>query len=240
MLPLSALGLFLVPRRVGRRRARAWLFAGIVAGIALVGLVRLHATGGYCTFRHALIPGTFLTLAAGNAVAWLLRNASIEGRRLGLGEGRLHAGPAVWTAAVAVLVVGPLAARMNPYSSSFLPYRLAGTWLGSRDDADGRILDLTDWSLYFSGRDGAGFPKVLEAVDDPATRYVVLQDAQLHGHLYHNSVIRRRIAGRAPVARFPENPGPRQIRVSIYDLDAPAPGVLAESEPAGDGGGLVR
>ncbi|MBY0397783.1 MAG: hypothetical protein K2X91_15120, partial [Thermoleophilia bacterium] len=222
----------------GRRRARAWVFTGIVGGIALVGLVRLHATGGYCTFRHALIPGTFLTLAAGNAVAWILRNASIEGSRLGLGEGRLHAGPAVWTAAVVLLVAGPLAVRMKPYSSSFAPYRLAGIWLGARGDADGRILDLTDWSLYFSGRSGAGFPKVLEAVDDPATRFVVVQDAQLNGHLYHSGVIRRRIAGREPVARFPENPGPRQIRVSVYDLDAPAPGILAESE-RGDGG-LVR
>ena len=46
------------------------------------GLVRLHATGGYCTVRHALIPAMLLWLAAAHGLAWIIRSCVIEGHWL--------------------------------------------------------------------------------------------------------------------------------------------------------------
>jgi hypothetical protein len=225
LLPLSALGLAVALRGAGRERARAWLFVGVVGLTAVIGLVRLHATGGYCTVRHALIPGTFLTLAAAHGLAWVIRSVSFEARWFGLGEGRFRPGPAVWALAVAALLAWPLYGTWTPYNSSFASYRMAASWLEEHPEADGRVLDLTDWSLWFSGRRGAGFPQVLEAVDRPETRFLVVRDAHLNGHLHYNEVLRRRVGGRAPVARFPERRGPGRVRVEVYDLSAPVVGV---------------
>jgi hypothetical protein len=229
LLPPSALGLVLAIRGIGRdrARARAWLFLGAVGLTACFGLVRLHATGGYCTIRHALIPGTLLTLTAAHGLAWLIRSVSFEARWLGLGEGRVRPGPAVWCLAVSVLVGRPLYLRQTPYNDSFAPYQMAGAWLGGHPESDGRVLDLTDWSLYFSGRHGDGFPRVLDASARPEVRYLVARDAHMEGHLHYNEVLRRRVAGRAPVARFPEQPAPRQIQVGVYDLAAPPPADVA-------------
>jgi hypothetical protein len=227
LLSLSAVGLVVVIHGSGRGRARAWLLMGVVGLIALLGLVRLHATGGYCTARHALIPSTILTLAAAHGLVWVLRSVSVEGRWLGLGEGRLRAGPAVWAVAVAAVVATPLYRSQTPYASSFAPYRMAGLWLAERSDADDRVLDLTDWSLFFSGRHGAGFAQVLDASERPVTRYLVVREGHLTGHLHYNDVLRRRVAGREPVARFPERPAPGQVQVDVFDLSAPLPAGLA-------------
>jgi hypothetical protein len=225
LLPLSALGLVVAVRESSRARARAWLLLGVVGLIALAGLVRLHATGGYCTVRHALIPGLILTLAAAHGLALVIRSATFEGRWLGLGPGRVRPGPAVWALVVAALVAWPLYRGRTPDQSSFAAYRMAAGWLTDHPEADGRVLDLTDWSLWFSGRRGAGFPQVLEALGRPGTRFLVVRDAHLNGHLHYNEVLRRRVDGRAPLARFPEHVGPGQIQVEVYDLAAPAPAV---------------
>lgn len=233
LLPFSVIGLAVALRKVGRRRARAWLFVGLVGLFAFGGLVRLHATGGYCTVRHALIPGMILTLAAAHGMIWLMRSIAIDGRRIGLGEGRVRPGPAVWAVVVAGVILAPLYFQMKPFNSSFAPYRMAGSWIEARADADGKVLDLTDWSLFFSRKAGSGFPKVLEAVADPETRFLIVREGVLEGHLHYNEVIRRRVAGRLPLASFPEQSGPRQIRLSLYDLDEPIPSAITEgaSEP---------
>ncbi|MFO0952737.1 MAG: glycosyltransferase family 39 protein [Isosphaeraceae bacterium] len=221
LLPCAAVGLFLVTRGAVRVRTRAWLLMGVVTLIAAAGLVRLHATGGYCTVRHALIPGTLLILTAAHGIATVLQSASIDGRRIGLGDGRLQAGPAVWVLVLALLTAWPLYRVKTPYASSFAPYRAAGLWLSGRPEADGRVLDLTDWSLFFSGRRGAGFAEVLDAAERPGTRFLVVREAHLSGHLHYNEVLRRLVAGKEPVARFPEQPEPHQLQVGVYDLAAP-------------------
>ncbi|MGE3818547.1 MAG: glycosyltransferase family 39 protein [Isosphaeraceae bacterium] len=227
LAPFAALGLVLASRKLGRRRARAWLFVSLVGLIAIAGLVRLHATGGYCTVRHALIPGTILTMAAAHGMIGLMRSVAFDGRWLGLGEGRVRPGPAVWALVIAGVVIIPLYLQMKPFNSSFAPYRMAGSWIESHA-GEGAVLDLTDWSLFFSRQNGAGFPNVLEAAEDPDTRFLVVRDGQLEGHLHYNEVVRNRVAGRRPVASFPEKTGPRQIRLSVYDLAGPIPADVAE------------
>jgi hypothetical protein len=227
--PLAVLGLVVARRGAGRGQARAWLLLGVLGLGACAGLVRLHATGGYCTVRHALIPATILTLAAAHGLAWVMHAVSFDGRRLGLGEGRLTPGPAVWALAIAAVVAWPLDRARTPYRSSFAAYRQAGTWLADLPEADGQVLDMTDWSLFFSGRDGAGFARVLEAADRPATRFLVVRDAHLTGHLHYNEVLRRLVAGRAPLARFPDRPTARQWQVAVYDLAGPSRDGMAEA-----------
>jgi 4-amino-4-deoxy-L-arabinose transferase-like glycosyltransferase len=80
--PLSALGLLSI--RPSPARARLWLFLGVVLLASAVGLVRLHATTGYCTVRRGLIPGTILLLAAAHGATWLLGRLYVPGKWLGL------------------------------------------------------------------------------------------------------------------------------------------------------------
>lgn len=219
MLPLAVLGLCVA--RPGAERARIWLFSGVIVITSAIGLVRLHATGGYCTVRHALVPGLLLTFAAAHGLAWLIPRVSLEARVLGLGQGRLRPGPAVWGLVIALLAAWPLWRGLSPYNSSFAIYRMAGSWLAEQPVAGGRVLDLTDWSLFFAERPGDTFASVLEAPHRTDIRYVVLRDSHLKSHSHYSSVVRTVLGGRRPVARFPEHPGPQQLQVAVYDLTEP-------------------
>ena len=66
LLPFAILGIVMAGRHAAR--ARAALFLAIVLAASAVALVRLHATAGYCTPRHGLVPGILLTLAAAHAI----------------------------------------------------------------------------------------------------------------------------------------------------------------------------
>jgi hypothetical protein len=221
LVPLAVVGLIAAGR--GADRARAWLFLGLVVAASMAALVRLHATGGYCTVRHALVPALVFQLAAAHGFSWLTRHTVIDGERIGLGPGRVRPGPAVWAALLAAIAYATAARTPTPYTSSFAPYRMAGSWLEQRPEVDGRVLDLTDWSLFFANRAGYGIGKVEEASARPETRWVVLREAHLNGHGRSSAMARALVAGRSPVARFPDHPGPRQIQVAVYDLSEPAP-----------------
>ena len=220
LIPLAILGLVVAGR--GADRARTWLFLGVVVAASMGGLVRLHATGGYCTVRHALVPGLVFILFAAHGLSWVMKNASVEARSIGLGEGRIRPGPAVWAVVLAALLIVPAYQAKLPFNSSFAPYRMAGWWLEHRDPAhSGDVLDLTDWSLYFSNQPGFGIGAVAEAAARPGTRFVVVRDAHLNGHGRSSEIARALVAERAPIARFPEHPAPRQIQVAVYDLATP-------------------
>lgn len=237
--PLAAIGLWAAAREVDQGRKRAWLLLGAVVLIAGAGLVRLHATGGYCTVRHALIPSVVLMLAAARGLSWVMRAVSFDAARLGMGEGRLTPGPAVWALVLAAVVAWPVYRARTPFGSSFAPYRQAGLWLAAVPEADGRVLDMTDWTLFFSGRGGGGFARVLDLADDPSTRYLIVRDPHLTGHLRYNEVLRGLVEGRAPLVCFPEHPAPRQLQVAVYDLAAPA-GEQSARKPAGPDAEAVR
>lgn len=235
LVPLAALGLIVArPGLAGGElragRARTWIFLGVILAASCGGLVRLHATGGYCTVRHALVPGLILTLFAAHGLNWLIRHAAVDGRRLGLGEGVIRPGPAVWAGVLTLLVAWPLYRDQTPYFSSFGVYRMAGSWLAevSDADADGRVLDLTEWTLYFSGKHGYGVGQVEEAAAQrkPKLRWVVVRDAHLTGNDRSSTQARRLIDGREPYLSFPQQPEPGQVRVFFFNLDKPpTPGV---------------
>src|SRR5262249_12589073 len=141
---------------------------------AMLGLIRLHATGGYLAGRHVLIPSMLLLLASANGIAWLMRSVLIDGRWLGRPEERFRPGPVVWALALVALLAPPHARAVGPMHGSFAAYRDAGAWIASaKTHGVGKVLDMTNWSLYFSGQPGFRFDEVHWAAVDPQTRWVV-------------------------------------------------------------------
>ena len=172
-----------------------------------------------------------LTLTAAHGLSWVMQRISISGARLGLPERRLVPGPAFWLLAFAMLIVPPrLAQSSHATVGPFSVYRDVGAWLAQNARDDGRILDLTDWSLYFSQREGYRFDQVSNAPADPRTRWVVVRKPHLSGHWNYSKVVRQLVGNRAPVMMVPDHPFPGQLQVMIYDLlDASSPVAAAAS-----------
>ena len=115
LLPFALVGIVMAGRNAAR--ARAALFLAIVLAASAVALVRLHATAGYCTPRHALVPAMLLSLAAAHAITEIVRKISVPGRWLGVANERLRPGPAVWAVLLALLVVVPSSRHLGPMQS---------------------------------------------------------------------------------------------------------------------------
>jgi 4-amino-4-deoxy-L-arabinose transferase-like glycosyltransferase len=232
MLPFVLLGF--VVTRPWSARARVWLFSGIILAVSAIGLIRLHATGGYCTVRHGLIPALMLTLAAANGISWLIRSVVIEGRWIGRPDERFRPGHAVWAVGLVALLASPYARTVGPARGSFATYRDAGSWLAEvKSHGDGKVLDMTNWSLYFSGMPGYPYSEVHWAAKDPETRWVVARDAHIHGRWPYSRYVRDLVGGRKPVIVFPEHPAPGQVQVLIYDRRTPdaTPPIVATRLP---------
>lgn len=231
LLPLVVLGL--VTARPWSARARIWLFTGLIVTASAFGLIRLHATGGYCTVRHGLIPAMLLTLAAANGLAWLMNSIVIPGRWFGYGEERLRLGPGVWAALLAGFIATPHVQAMTSFHGSFAAYRDAGAWIAqTKSQGHGKVLDMTDWSLFFSGQPGFKFSEVHWAAIDPNTRWVVVRDAHLRGRWNFGPVVRRLIAGRDPILAIPPKPDPQSIQILIYDRQSPLRPSIAQQPAA--------
>lgn len=220
--PLFAMGLLgLAVAGFQGSRIRAWLFLAIVLAASAVGLVRLHATGGYCTGRHGLVPGMILTLAAAHGLAWTMSKVAIPGRWLGLASERLRPGPAVWATLLALFVVLPNVRALGPaMAGPYSVYQSTGDWLAQHTDASGGVLDLTDWSLYFSQRPGYPFASVYQAPSHPDLRWIVARKPHVVGHWHYSQVIRDLIGDREPVAVIPAHPAHDQVQIRIYDRHA--------------------
>jgi hypothetical protein len=222
-LPLLALAILgMAVARPWTSRARIWLFTGIIIGVAAVALVRLHVTGGYCTVRHALVPALFLRLAAAHGLAWMTVSIVFEGRWLGIAEGRFRPGPAVWALVLGALVGVPFVQPTTRVPGSFGVYHDAGSWLAEVSAKNpGKVLDMTDWSLFFSDRPGFQLKDVHSASLDPATRWIVARNAHLQGRWRYSRLVQDLIQGRKPVMTFPHEPSPGQLQIRIYDRWAP-------------------
>jgi 4-amino-4-deoxy-L-arabinose transferase-like glycosyltransferase len=231
-IPLLALGVLgLLVARPWTVRARIWLFTGIILGLSALALVRLHVTGGYCTVRHTLVPALFFWLAAAHGLAWLIRSIAIDGRWLGLAEGRFRPGPAPWGLALAALVAMPLLQFTTHVPGSFAAYRDAGHWLSVvTAESPGRVLDMTDWSLFFSQQPGFNLKDIQTAASDPKTRWIVARYAHLRGHWVYSRILQDLVRGRQPTMLFPAHPRPGQLQIRVYDRWTPpsaAPPALA-------------
>jgi hypothetical protein len=216
LLALAALGLMVA--RPWTVRARVWLFAGIIIGLSALALVRLHVTGGYCTVRHALVPAMLLRLAAAHGGAWLICSIVIDGRWLGLAEGRFRPGPALWALALGALIGLPWLRNNTRVPGSFGSYRDAGFWIQQvTSNKPGKVLDMTDWSLFFSGRTGFCLKDIRTAAADPDTRWIVLRNAHLRGHWVFSRLLTEMVRDQRPTLLIPAHPVPGQLQIRIYD-----------------------
>jgi 4-amino-4-deoxy-L-arabinose transferase-like glycosyltransferase len=222
--PLFAIGIFGVAVSLYERtRIRAWLLLLILLAASAVGLVRLHATGGYLTVRHGLIPGMILTMAAAHGLSWLMGKSAIPGRWLGWPHERLRPGPAVWAILLAGLVLYPNLQGLGPRNAGpYTVYVETGRWIAGHAGDSDRVLDLTNWSLFFSERPGYPFAKVYEAPSDQALRWLVVRKPHVEGHWRYSQVLRTLIGDRQPIATVPEQASSdHQVQVRIYDLKSP-------------------
>ena len=180
--------------------------------------MRLHATGGYLTVRHAVMPGMILTLAAGAGLCWLTNQVSIPGRWLGLAHERFRLGPAVWVVVIAALVIVPYVRSLGPaHPGPFAVYYTTGDWLAANTRPEEKVLDLTDWSLFFSGRDGYHFADVYKAPADPRMRWIVIRKPDDRGPLalqqdHRRALARQRGRGPAPGPGFARRAADQHLR----------------------------
>ena len=237
--PLFAVGIFGVALSIYQgMRIRAWLLLLIVLAASAFGLVRLHATGGYLTVRHGLIPGMILTIAAAHGLTWLMGKASIPGRWLGWPQERVRPGPAVWGAVLAGLVLYPNLHRLGPHNAGpYSVYVSTGRWIAEHAHESERILDMTNWSLFFSERPGYPFSQVYAAPADPNLRWIVVRKPHLDGHWRYSQILKDMIGGRQPIATLPDTASDHQVQVRIYDLksskDARPPAMALDASASG-------
>ena len=205
LLPFALLGMLLLARR--KTLARATLFVAMVVAASAFALVRLHATGGYCTTRHGLVAGMLLTVVAAGGLAFFTGKVTIPARWIGLVGGRVGIPAPVWSLAIVALIlasnqVGMPLANAGP----FAVYHATASWLDRNTSGSDNVLDMTDWSLYLSRRSGYHFADVYRAPADSAVRWIVVREPHIEGRWPYTKVIRELIAGRAPTAVIPPAP----------------------------------
>ena len=164
-----------------------------------------------------------------------MSKVAIPGRWLGRASERLRPGPAIWATLLVLFVVLPNVRALGPsIPGPYSVYRSTGDWLARNTNGSGGVLDMTDWSLYFSERPGYPFAKVYEAPSHPDIRWVVVRKPHVEGHWHYSQVIRDLIGEREPVALIPSHPADHQVQIRIYDRQAPLPqGATAHSAPRG-------
>ncbi|MDE2508008.1 MAG: glycosyltransferase family 39 protein, partial [Planctomycetota bacterium] len=224
LVPLALLGFLTASRGSDEEpsyRARRRLLLAILLAASLLALMRLHATGGYCTPRHAMMPSLVLLIAAAGAVARIVGNWHIDGARLGLGEGTFHAGPAAWAAVVVALFAINAGGLFAPINRGMRGYRDAGEWIAAHVPAEARVVDVTGWTQYYSGRPGYTFATLIAAPGDPALRWVVVRDAHLHGPWDYCTKLRALVDGLEPVESYPPVHKKGYAQVYIYDRLSP-------------------
>lgn len=220
LLLLAVVGLVAIPP--GPSRTRTWVLLGSLLAVSGLGLIRLHATGGYAATRHGIIPGSLLLLAAGQGLVFAADRITIPGGWLHLGRGRYRPGPAVWTLIVVALILAPrMRSPIYAVPGPFNVYQDAAAWLLENAGPGEQVLDMTDWSLYFSERPGHRFAQFHEAPADPNLRWIVVRRPQMEGHRSYTRVIQDLVADRSPTAKLPAIPEPGQVQVLIYDRLAP-------------------
>ena len=217
LLPFAGLGLIAAVMRRGRAGARGWVFLGVVVVGSVMALIRLYATGGYCTPRHALIVALPLLAASASG----LRVVAAGLVRLTRGPSRLAG--AVPVAAALVLTLPGLPDLLAPVNASVGGYRDAGNWLAGHVGPGDRVADVTGWSLFYGSRPGYVFANLHEAAGDRSLRWVVAREAHLRGPWGYCARLRNLVAGARTVARFPAERQPGQSQVTIYERSPPRP-----------------
>jgi hypothetical protein len=199
-------------------RGRKNLFVTFILLGWLLALVRLHATGGYCTPRHAMILAFPVMAAAAQGLVLLGDRltsrlpAAQTGDRI-----KQHRTVFVGFCLFACLAVWGRE-LLTPINQGFQGYRAAGEWLKAHTRAEARVLDLKGWATFYGQRAGYSFAELDQASRDPNLRWIVAHDALLIGPWDYCKTIRKIVASRTPVQSFPERRRPGIAQVHVFDL----------------------
>jgi hypothetical protein len=215
LLPLVLLG-FILAWPPGER-ARPWIFLTIVMVAWALALIRLYATSGYCTPRHAMILAYLMIASAAFGLQKLLSSITIPGSWIGQKDGKYKVGPIVWLAALFGLFSYYKVDLLAPINDQFVGYRGAAGYLSEHVPKDEKVVDLTGWSLYYAERHGYSFGNLIEAMGDKDLKRIVVRDSHLTGRWEYCRQVRRLIGDRKPVASYPEHPVDKQSVVFVYD-----------------------
>ena len=201
-------------------KARSWLLVTIILVATALALIRLHATGGYCTPRHAMVMAYLLIPAAASGLLGLVSRMTIPGRWVGLDDVPYKPGPAVWLVLLGGLVAFHRSELFAPINEPMAGYRDAGRWIAEHTKPDDKVADVTGLSLFYGERTGYTFRNIIDAPNDPALRYVVVREAHLKGPWPYCEQIRAVVGDLKPVATYPENPRKRQAKVFVFERPA--------------------
>ena len=201
----------------GRGRDRQWLFLGVLLVGSFLGLVRLHATGGYCSPRHALIPTLLLIPFAALGIDGMLRRVVVPGRWLGADRASIRPGPIFWLVALALVGAPSLERHRAPLNGAFSAYRLAADWIVEHADRGDRVVDLTGWTQFYGDIQGYTFADAIYAGADQSARWVVAREQHVHGPWEYCKILRSLIGPLAPETVVPKGASPDEARVYIFD-----------------------
>jgi hypothetical protein len=230
---MALVGLALVPRPApggadgpAAGWGRAWLFVAIVAAASLLALLRLHATSGYCSPRHALVLALVLIPAAAFGVQQTVAAVGdVLAQRLS-GAGRTAVAPVLWT-----LVLGGMACTLAPrtlapVNEGLGAYRTAGRWLHEHVAPGTRVVDVTGWSLFYGDLPGYTFGTLASAPGDPSVRWVVAREAHLRGPWPYCAQLRDLIGAAPPAVVFHGANRRHATTVFVFDRQSARPASL--------------
>ncbi len=168
-----------------------------------------------------MILSEVIVLAAGAGLDSILTSLKIPGRVLGMGEGKVTAGPAFW--GLALIAYGAWAAPMIsvPIGAGYGGYKTAGAFLATRIPAGTRVVDVTGWALYYGQRPGYTFANLIEAPGDADLRWVIAREQHLKGPWTYCERLRGLVAGLEPFETYSAMQGRYQVKVYIYHLPGP-------------------
>jgi hypothetical protein len=250
LLPLALVGLVLVyrswsPSGLGSEpsdaggRGRQWLFGAIIAAASVLALLRLHATGGYCSPRHALILSLLLLPAA----AFGLQQAVAVASRFLAPRipacSRATVGPGLWSLVLGGLACLLLPRTLAPVNEGLGGYKTAGLWLRERVAPGVRVVDVSGWAIYYGRLDGYTFANLIHAPNDPAARWIVAREAHLRGPWPYCKLLRGLVGDAKPVVVF-HSANPRHTTtVFVFDRQ-PTETTPTAAAPAEGAGAVLR
>ncbi len=224
LVPFAALGLGIFGLRCRDGASRQGRLIAVIALASVLALLRLHATGGYCSPRHAMILSLMAIPASGFGLSVLL-NQMVER----LPSSRYPVKCLGWAIAFASLMVVEGPAMIAPVNQGLDGYREAGRWLAAHDADRKKVVDVTGWSQFYGGREGYTFENLVAAGDDPSARWVVVREAHLKGPWEYCQRLRALVDGLEPVEVFQGSVRRRPTKVYIYDRQT----LIARQQPPG-------
>ena len=211
LMIFAGIGLMSIRPRGGE--IRQWRLLAVIGVASLLALVRLHATGGYCSPRHAMILSMLLIPTAAFGIDRVIDflSLSVPSSRRGVVK------TTNWALVVLAFVLMQGSAAIAPINDGLGGYRDAGRWLTKQRNDSAKVVDVTGWSQFYSGRTGYTFEDLIAAPGDPASRWVVVREAHLKGPWEYCARLRSLVEGLTPVIVFRGDSGPRKTRVYVFD-----------------------